>query len=438
MNLTERAAPPGGPPGAGAPPGRRTPEIQGDPFHALLDLHQARTAPAEGTRRGRDSAPEDQASGSASEQDARGAELPSEAAEPRDVDSSNEGSDPGRGSGPRAEHEAAAAVPAVPAGPATPAEPGAGEPVPAAGGPIVSATPAQPTAPAPGAPEATVLPRPDIGGSSQDSALANEPVHPTPARGLAENVGPAVATGQTTTATTPSLPTAGATTTGDAPSGAQPATAEAPADPAQPETGPGAESHGRPGNETAPRTTPATPAQPNAGGGQPAVPAAPAEPANGQATRAHGEPVRHARLDQAAESVEATIRIAAQRGAGHARIALRPAELGGIEIRLRQTAAGLTATVMADAPEAAQILQQAAGELRRSLEDQGLQLLRFEVGVADDRQSGPGAGAAGEERPRERAGRDGGSADALTDDGPDTGDEVPIQLPNGVLVDVLA
>jgi flagellar hook-length control protein FliK len=143
--------------------------------------------------------------------------------------------------------------------------------------------------------------------------------------------------------------------------------------------------------------------------------------------------VRGARLDQAAETVEATIRLAAQRGVGHARIALRPAELGGIEIRLRQTAAGLAATVVAEAPEAAQLLQQAAGELRRSLEDQGLQLLRLDVSVADDRTPGRSADPSGQ-RP------DGGDrhrgeepAEAMTDD--ELGAEA-VPLPNGVLIDV--
>jgi flagellar hook-length control protein FliK len=238
------------------------------------------------------------------------------------------------------------------------------------------------------------------------------------------------------------LPTGDAPATGGVPSGTQPAT-QAEADAAQPqsgqgqggEPGKGGGEHGRPNAESGERTVRATPAQPN-GASQPATPATPAQPANGQATRAHGEPMRHARLDQAAESVEATIRLAAQRGAGHARIALRPAELGGIEIRLRQTAAGLSATVVAEAPEAAQVLQQAAGELRRSLEDQGLQLLRLDVSVADDRQAGHGAGAAGEDRPRGRS--EGDSGDAGPEDGPDVESETAVQLPNGVLVDVLA
>jgi flagellar hook-length control protein FliK len=252
------------------------------------------------------------------------------------------------------------------------------------------------------------------------------------AEGVAQSGGPVAATGQTPTQTPPSVPTGDAPATSDAASGAQ---QQPEADAAQPQNGHGGE-HGRPNAEPGQRTVPATPAQPN-GPGQPATPATPAQPANGQPTRAHGEPVRGAHLHQAAETVEATIRIAAQRGAGHARIALRPAELGGIEIRLRQTSAGLAATVVAEAPEAAQLLQQAAGELRRSLEDQGLQLLRLDVSVAEDHQAGHGAGAAGEERPRGRT--EGGDAgDAGPEDGPAAEAETAVQLPNGVLVDVLA
>jgi flagellar hook-length control protein FliK len=116
-----------------------------------------------------------------------------------------------------------------------------------------------------------------------------------------------------------------------------------------------------------------------------------------------------------------------------ARIALRPEELGGVEVHLRHTAEGLTARVVAEAPEAAHLLGQAAGELLRSFEQQGITLLRFDVGTAAEH--GPGAGAAGHER-RDGRRRESTADDALPTD--TTTVEHTIELSNGTLVDVLA
>ncbi len=144
-------------------------------------------------------------------------------------------------------------------------------------------------------------------------------------------------------------------------------------------------------------------------------------------------------LGQAVETVRLTMHAASERGVTRARIALRPEELGGVEVHLRHSAEGLSARVVAEGPEAAQLLQQAAGELRRSLEQQGLTLVRLDVATSGDDPAadGTGAGAAGHE---DREGRRayGGHA------GPDASDhdlpiaEQTIELANGTLVDILA
>jgi flagellar hook-length control protein FliK len=142
-------------------------------------------------------------------------------------------------------------------------------------------------------------------------------------------------------------------------------------------------------------------------------------------------------LAQAVETVRLTINASAQRGVTRARIALRPEELGGVEVHLRHTAEGLSARVVAEVPEAAHLLAQAAGELRRTLEQQGVNIVRIDVGTAGDEAAGTGAGAAGNEQ---RGGRRHGGSTAAGD-APETELPIPgrtIELPNGALVDVLA
>jgi flagellar hook-length control protein FliK len=144
-------------------------------------------------------------------------------------------------------------------------------------------------------------------------------------------------------------------------------------------------------------------------------------------------------LAHAVETVHLTVSAAAQRGVTRARIALRPEELGGVEVHLRHTAEGLSARVVAEAPEAAHLLSQAAGELRRTLEAQGLSLLRIDVATAgDERSAGTGAGAAGHEQRdgRRHPGAPASGSGALETDTPIV--ERTIELPNGALVDVLA
>jgi flagellar hook-length control protein FliK len=160
----------------------------------------------------------------------------------------------------------------------------------------------------------------------------------------------------------------------------------------------------------------------------PATVAAPAAPA----------PAAGVPLQQAVDTVRLTLSTAAQRGVTRARIALRPEELGGVEVHLRHTAEGLSARVVAEAPEAAHLLSQAAGELRRTLEQQGLSLVRIDVATAGDDAPGTGAGAAGNERRDGRRHAGGRPGDIAASDTDQTIAERTIELPNGALVDVLA
>ena len=142
-------------------------------------------------------------------------------------------------------------------------------------------------------------------------------------------------------------------------------------------------------------------------------------------------------LARAAETVEHVLRMASARGVTQARIALHPAELGSIDIHLRHTAEGVMARVVAHTGEATQALQQAASDLRRALEEQGVKLLGLDIGQSgDERAAGRSGGDPGAQA---RGGGDtAGSAAAGDATGTETSTDESIRLPNGVLVDVLA
>jgi flagellar hook-length control protein FliK len=160
-----------------------------------------------------------------------------------------------------------------------------------------------------------------------------------------------------------------------------------------------------------------------------------AEPALTAARRAGIRSPHHsAPLQRAVESTEAMLRLVARRGVTQASLTLRPAQLGGIEVRLRATADGVVASVAADAADAAKLLQQSAGELRRALEDSGVRLLRLDIAWSRD----PRTGAGGGDRQGANASPDSGPADPTAPTLETTDLTDVVQLPNGVLVDVLA
>ncbi|MGI8781940.1 MAG: flagellar hook-length control protein FliK, partial [Solirubrobacteraceae bacterium] len=183
------------------------------------------------------------------------------------------------------------------------------------------------------------------------------------------------------------------------------------------------------GEQPAPTSATAAPAMPSASSvAQPAA----------QPTAAPAQPSA-APLHQAPRAVAQLLHVAVDRGITHAKLNLRPVELGGIEIRLQTSAAGVTAQVIADSPEAAKLLQQAADELRRSLERSDVTLLSLDIATAGEHRFDGSAGASAdlaEEQARHHARHGGDPAAAAADEqSPVT---ATVQLPSGLLVDVLA
>ena len=89
-------------------------------------------------------------------------------------------------------------------------------------------------------------------------------------------------------------------------------------------------------------------------------------------------------LSRAVATSGLLIHIAAERGVTHARLNLKPVELGGIEVRLQTSPQGVHAQLVADSPEAARMLSSASEDLRRSLEDRDVTLLSLDVSTSGD------------------------------------------------------
>ena len=152
-------------------------------------------------------------------------------------------------------------------------------------------------------------------------------------------------------------------------------------------------------------------------------------------------PHRAVPLHRAPAAVATLLHVAAERGITRARMAVKPAELGGIEIRLQTTAAGVAAQVVADSPEAARLLAQAGDDLRRALEARDVNLVSLEVSTSSDqqRESARGEWSDGDGSDAGRfgsSGRSTGGADGDAEPTPTT--HSVIELPGGLLVDVLA
>jgi flagellar hook-length control protein FliK len=144
-------------------------------------------------------------------------------------------------------------------------------------------------------------------------------------------------------------------------------------------------------------------------------------------------PERTVPLHRAPAAVATLLHVAVDRGITHAKMALRPAELGGIEIRLQATAAGVAAQVVADSPEAARLLAQAGDDLRRALEARDVTLISLEVSTSGDQQR---HSPRGEWTDGDDAGPSSSPAAGDAEPAPIT--QTVIELPGGLLVDVLA
>jgi flagellar hook-length control protein FliK len=150
-------------------------------------------------------------------------------------------------------------------------------------------------------------------------------------------------------------------------------------------------------------------------------------------------PERAVPLHRAPAAVATLLHVAVERGISRAKMALRPAELGGIEIRLQATAGGVAAQVVADSPEAAKLLAQAGDDLRRALEARDVTLISLEVSTSGDQQqqSARGEWTDGDDAAFAGSGRS-SSADAEAGAEPAPITQTVIELPGGLLVDVLA
>ena len=146
-------------------------------------------------------------------------------------------------------------------------------------------------------------------------------------------------------------------------------------------------------------------------------------------------------LYRAVETTATLLHVAAERGVTHARLNLKPVELGGIEVRLQSTPQGVSAQLVADSPEAARMLAQASDDLRRQLADRDVTLLSLDVSTQSDQRHEAAAGGADGFGDQYRPG--GNSSSSRTHHG-ESADPAPapaettLVLPGGVLVDVLA
>ncbi|HZV72949.1 MAG TPA: flagellar hook-length control protein FliK [Conexibacter sp.] len=433
------------------------PSPPGSPFSSVLDDHQARTATAEGHQR------PDTSRAPVADRDAHEPRVDADG----DPKHERDGTAP---AGPDSTHASALAallggVP-LPAGVATtvvarltvdaaattataapaPGLPGASAPATAipTGASVPAAASALPLRPAAGAAVADPTAAAATAGPSDTAgprALAGSATAAAGVPSAAASVANALQAASARPAGAGVLDGAHTATTGQDAAAAAPAGAIAGA-PAGGSAGSGGSAAGTADHapaQTAPAPAPtATPT------------AAPASPTSTQPTQASSaSPTPGVGLEHAVETVRLALRAAADRGVTHARISLTPRELGGIEVHLRQTADGLVARVVAEHTTAAQLLQQAGGDLRRSLESQGLTLLRLDIGASGEqggRAPGDGRGladGASGDGFEGRAGRNRATTsddplaalDSTTDPASST---TTLALSNGALVDVLA
>jgi flagellar hook-length control protein FliK len=228
--------------------------------------------------------------------------------------------------------------------------------------------------------------------------------------------------------------------------------AAVPADASQQQTGGEASGQEQPDTPAQPTTTPAAAATAAAAAPKVDAPveAAPvAAPATTAPVTAQAAPAqvttpsveRAVPLSRAVASTGLLIQLAAERGVTHARLNLKPVELGGIEVRLQTSPQGVHAQLVADSPEAARMLSSASEDLRRSLEDRDVTLLSLDVSTSGDQARDQPAGfsdAFGEDY------RPGGWSSHRVSTGEDglmdsaAAAETTLVLPDGVHVDVLA
>lgn len=333
------------------------------------------------------------------------------------------GAEPNATAGTATPVGAPASVPAGPSGNSLTLTSSVATPGQAAGA-LAAEVPADPPAPVPGAAAATGAPVVPA-SASEPATAAVAPVPPSgeAAIATAPDVAAPGAGRPTTTETPPEGPGAEATvaTTAEGSFGAS-------ADAGSGQDGERAGSRAEP----SPAPAPGSPAPPAVGLG------APVRPLDGMPLGQH----RAVPLERAPRAVAQLLHVGSQGGVSHARIALRPVELGGIEIFLQSGPAGLSAQVVAESPEAARMLQQATEDLRRALARHDVELVSLDVSTSSEQRGEEFAARDG----REDLLADGSPRDGRRGSGPD--DEATaeststtptvLELPDGLLVDVLA
>jgi flagellar hook-length control protein FliK len=302
--------------------------------------------------------------------------------------------------------------------------------------PAAAQTPQQPTQAVPTTPEATATTTAPTGIEAA-TTVSGQAGPPT-----AKHGGKAAGSGP------------GATAQGETQAGA-PTTTSATAQPQAPSAGAQEADQNGTGDQPQPQPNQAPPNAVVAGSQSQPEQAAPAQAANATtptpglaapitaqiaamaptaATAAATGPARYGiGLSEAVETVQTTIELGARLGFSQAKIQLAPATLGQITIHLQKTSDGIVAKVIADHSAAAQTMQQGGDDLRRSLQNSGLHLLRLDIETRGDQR-----GSAGNSGHTSESGRTAGDNDAA--DTADDGASQPttIVLPNGALVNVLA
>jgi flagellar hook-length control protein FliK len=216
--------------------------------------------------------------------------------------------------------------------------------------------------------------------------------------------------------------------------------------PSPTQTSPDAQPQDQP-DTPAPQPAAAAQAKPAEAPNQPAAPAPTASPiappvAPGMPSTPNVQ--RAVPLSRALATTGVMVHMMADKGVNHARLNLKPAELGGIEVRLRSTGEGVHALLVADSPEAARMLASAGDDLKRQLADKNVNLLSLDVSTSGQQQDQPagfnpdGLGGDDRYRPgRSNVSWSGRDESALLMETPEGADTVLV-LPDGVHVDVLA
>jgi flagellar hook-length control protein FliK len=368
-----------------APP----PGAAGGDFAALLTSTSARTAHAEGPKTRQQDAPRRDAAAPRSDDDApkadRAGDAPAAQAQaPQD--------DAAPAADPKATARPAADAPAPPAPPAPPADPAAAAQA-AAQAALAQQQPqpAVPAGPAQGTPGQPATPKDGVPIDPKALLQAADAQAPADPKAAATDGAPGKF----------ELPAALLNAKGDGKAGDHAkggkdgqAKHELPPAPTLPPTAGAAATP-----TTSPTTTPAAANAPQADVAQ-AAPQAPAPVAQGQPAATPqtvvptaagagmgGAALTRGSVVQTAERVQELVRIATTRsGNARATLQLKPEALGQVDVHLRTTRDGLVATIAAHDQAGLDALQQAGGDLKRMLEDRGVQLhsLDLQLGAGAD------------------------------------------------------